>query len=93
MGGTYLWTNPVTGVGIDSTNPPANCQANPGIREIGWIDSGGGFSHVFAAPNSQSTLPAGSTPLGAMRGVPDVAFQASCTRWQPDRATARTSTT
>jgi subtilase family serine protease len=77
VGGTYLCTNPITGVGVDSTDPPANCQARPGVREIGWIDSGGGFSHIFAAPAYQATLPAGSTPIGAMRGVPDVAFQAS----------------
>jgi len=77
VGGTYLCTNPVTGTGIDSTDPPVNCQANPGVREIGWIDSGGGFSHVFAKPAYQDTLPAGSTSIGDMRGVPDVAFQAS----------------
>ena len=47
------------------------------MREIGWIDSGGGFSHVFARPSYQDMLPAGSTPIGAMRGVPDVAYKAS----------------
>ncbi|HZR51044.1 MAG TPA: S53 family peptidase [Streptosporangiaceae bacterium] len=77
VGGTYLCTNPVTGSGVDSTDVPAACQANPGVREVGWIDSGGGFSHVFAKPGYQDTLPAGSTPIGDMRGVPDVAFQAS----------------
>jgi subtilase family serine protease len=77
VGGTYLCTNPVTGAGIDNTDPPVNCQVNPAVREIGWIDSGGGFSHVFAKPAYQDTLPAGSTAIGAMRGVPDVAFQAS----------------
>jgi subtilase family serine protease len=77
VGGTYLCTNPVTGTGVDSADPPANCQANPGIREVGWIDSGGGFSNVFAKPGYQDTLPAGSTAIGGMRGVPDVAFQAS----------------
>jgi len=77
VGGTYLCTNPVTGAGIDNTDPPVNCQVNPGVREIGWIDSGGGFSHVFAKPAYQDTLPAGSTSIGDMRGVPDVAFQAS----------------
>ncbi len=76
VGGTYLCTNPVTGTGVDNTDPPANCQNQPN-REIGWIDSGGGFSHVFATPSYQDTLPAGSTPIGAMRGVPDVAYQAS----------------
>jgi len=77
VGGTYLCTNPVTGAGIDSTDPPANCDVSPAVREIGWIDSGGGFSHIFAKPAYQDTLPGGSTPIGAMRGVPDVAFQAS----------------
>jgi len=77
VGGTYLCTNPVTGTSVDSTDPPTNCQANPGVREIGWIDSGGGFSHIFAKPGYQNSLPAGSTPIGAMRGIPDVGFQAS----------------
>jgi subtilase family serine protease len=77
VGGTYLCTNPVTGTGVDSTDNPATCQANPGVREIGWIDSGGGFSSVFAKPSYQDTLPAGSTPITAGRGVPDVAYQAS----------------
>ncbi len=76
VGGTYLCTDPVTGIGVDSTDPPANCENQPN-REIGWIDSGGGFSHVFATPSYQDTLPAGSTAIGAMRGVPDVAYQAS----------------
>jgi subtilase family serine protease len=77
VGGTYLCTDPVTGSTIDSIDPPANCQANPGVREMGWIDSGGGFSHVFSAPSYQGNLPAGSTAIGTMRGVPDVAYQAS----------------
>jgi subtilase family serine protease len=77
VGGTYLCTDPLTGVGVDSTDPPANCQNNPGVREIGWIDAGGGFSSVFAKPDYQDTLPAGSTAIGDMRGIPDVAFQAS----------------
>ncbi len=77
VGGTYLCTNPSTGVGVDSTDPPANCQSNPGVRENGWIDSGGGFSSIFAKPSYQDALPAGSTAIGSMRGLPDVAFQAS----------------
>ena len=80
VGGTYLCTDPTTGTSVDTTDPPANCQpaANPtGAREVGWIDSGGGFSHVFAKPSYQDTLPAGSTAIGAMRGVPDIAYQAS----------------
>lgn len=62
---------------VDSADPPAKCQANPGQAEVGWTFSGGGFSHVFSKPAYQNTLPAGSTAIGAMRGVPDVAFQAS----------------
>jgi subtilase family serine protease len=77
VGGTYLCTDPVTGSGVDSVDPPSNCQTNPGVREIGWIDSGGGFSHIFAKPSYQNTLPNPSTPIGSMRGIPDVAFQAS----------------
>jgi subtilase family serine protease len=77
VGGTYLCTDPTTGGSIDSADPPVNCQNNPGVREVGWIDAGGGFSHVFARPSYQDTLPAGSTPVGAMRGVPDVGYQAS----------------
>jgi len=77
VGGTYLCKNPVTGTGVDSTDPPVNCQANPGVTEVGWIDSGGGFSHVFAKPSYQNTLPAGSTPIGSARGIPDVAYEAS----------------
>jgi subtilase family serine protease len=77
VGGTYLCTNPVTGIGVDSADPPTTCQNNSGVREIGWIDAGGGFSHVFATPSYQDSLPAGSTPIGTMRGVPDVAWQAS----------------
>jgi subtilase family serine protease len=67
----------VTGTTVDSTDPPVNCQVTPPTREIGWIDSGGGFSHVFAKPSYQDTLPTGSTSIGSTRGVPDVAFQAS----------------
>ena len=77
VGGTYLCTDPTTGLGIDSTDPPVNCQVTPPTREIGWIASGGGFSHVFATPTYQNALPPGSTAIGPMRGVPDVAFQAS----------------
>jgi len=77
VGGTYLCTDPVTGTGVDSVDPPAICMGFAGVREIGWIGSGGGFSNVFAKPAYQDTLPAGSTPIGATRGVPDVAFQAS----------------
>jgi subtilase family serine protease len=79
VGGTYLCTDATTGTSVDSVSPPANCQSHPGVREVGWIDAGGGFSHVFSQPSFQNTLPPGSTafPAPAMRGVPDVAYQAS----------------
>ena len=76
VGGTYLCTNPFTGMGVDNTDPPTECQGQPN-REFAWIDAGGGFSHVFAKPDYQNSLPAGSTPIGASRGVPDIAYQAS----------------
>jgi subtilase family serine protease len=81
IGGTYLCTDPFNTVArvVDNTDPPAECQsaAFAGQAEAGWIGSGGGFSHVFSKPAYQGVLPAGSTPIGATRGVPDVAFQAS----------------
>jgi subtilase family serine protease len=87
VGGTYLCTDATTGTSVDSTSPPAACQANPGVREVGWIDSGGGYSILFPRPDYQKTLPPGSTYVGSsvgapgpntnMRGVPDVAYQAS----------------
>lgn len=79
VGGTYLCTDPTKTATrtVDSADPPANCPANPGQAEVGWTFSGGGFSHVFDKPAYQNTLPAGSKPIGSMRGVPDVAFQAS----------------
>jgi subtilase family serine protease len=77
MGGTYLCTDPNTGLGVDTSDPPASCNNTPPTREKGWIDAGGGFSHVFAKPSYQDALPAGSTAIDTMRGVPDVATQAS----------------
>jgi subtilase family serine protease len=87
VGGTYLCTDATTGTTVDSTSPPANCQAAPGVREIGWIDAGGGYSIDFSRPSFQNTLPSGSTYVGSsvgapgpnsnMRGVPDIAYQAS----------------
>lgn len=82
VGGTYLCTSATA-----ATNDPRTATAGPGGKcanpafagdaEVAWTFSGGGFSHVFSRPSYQDTLPAGSTPIGAMRGVPDVAFQAS----------------
>jgi len=87
VGGTYLCTDPlaaatkprtpyfVAGVGAkcgsDAFNP------NHNLAEVAWTFSGGGFSRVFSKPAYQQTLPAGSTPIGTMRGVPDIALQAS----------------
>ncbi|TMC28194.1 MAG: hypothetical protein E6J36_00435 [Chloroflexi bacterium] len=87
MGGTYLCTNAETGTTVDSASPPAACQSNPGVREVGWVGSGGGYSILFPRPAFQNTLPPGSTYVGSsagapglntnMRGVPDIAYQAS----------------
>jgi len=81
VGGTYLCTDPTATAArvTDSTDPPSKCRAFPGVAEVAWTFSGGGFSHVFAKPDYQSVLPAGSTSIGAMRGVPDIGLQASAT--------------
>jgi subtilase family serine protease len=87
VGGTYLCTDAQTGSTVDSASPPSTCQSNPGVREIGWVDGGGGYSILFGRPPYQNTLPAGSTftgtsigapgPNSNMRGIPDIAYQAS----------------
>jgi subtilase family serine protease len=79
VGGTYLCTDPnnIATRTVDGADPPAKCQANPTQAEVGWTFSGGGFSRVFSKPAYQNALPAGSTPIGNMRGVPDVGLQAS----------------
>jgi subtilase family serine protease len=80
VGGTYLCTNPTAGTNdprVATAGPGGRCPRFPGSAEIAWTFSGGGFSHVFSRPSYQDSLPAGSTPIGAMRGVPDVALQAS----------------
>ncbi len=89
VGGTYLCTDAVTGTSVDSANPPARCVANPGVREVGWVAGGGGYSIFFPRPDYQNNLPAGSSYTGTsagapgpnsnMRGVPDIAYQASAT--------------
>ena len=82
VGGTYLCTDPTATRRpriVDSVPPPAKCRAlQPGAwpRSAGSF-SGGGFSHVFAKPAYQNALPAGSTADRPMRGVPDIALQAS----------------
>jgi subtilase family serine protease len=87
VGGTYLCTDPNATANQPRTNYQrpgigAKCGSqryNPGgiYAEVAWTLSGGGFSHVFSRPSYQDTLPAGSTPIGSMRGVPDIGFQAS----------------
>jgi len=79
VGGTYLCTSATASAGrtVDSASPPTTCTSNPGQAEVAWIGAGGGFSHVFGRPDYQATLPAGSTAIGSLRGVPDVGFQAS----------------
>src|SRR5438552_3993864 len=47
VGATYLCTNASTGTSVDSVSPPVQCQSNPGVRAVGWIDSGGGYSILF----------------------------------------------
>jgi subtilase family serine protease len=82
VGGTTLCTDVFTGTTVDSVHPPVDCQQNAGQREVGWNGSGGGFSHVFARPSYQDSLPAGSTAIPAStRGVPDISMNASCTSY------------
>jgi subtilase family serine protease len=86
VGGTYLCTDANLGLSLDNVSPPATCQGQT-HREIGWIDGGGGYSILFPKPSYQDSLPAGSTFVGAsagapgpntdMRGIPDIAYQAS----------------
>jgi len=77
VGGTYLCTDGATGTTVDSSSAGGLCPKFPGQREVGWTFSGGGYSQDFARPSYQNTLPAGSTAIGAMRGVPDIGYQAS----------------
>ncbi len=69
VGGTSLTANPVTGAYIGETawNIP------PGGKAPFSSASGGGFSHLFARPAYQDGVPG----IGAGRGVPDVAGDAS----------------
>ena len=89
VGGTYLCTDPLNTSSrvVDSTDPPTNCRSHPGQAEVGWIASGGGYSILFPRPAFQNTLPPGSSFVGSsvgapgpntnMRGIPDVAYEAS----------------
>lgn len=78
VGGTNLCTNPITGVGLEPGGGPSACDVTPAQHDVAWQGSGGGFSEIFPRPPYQDALPAGSTFKGTMRGVPDVAWQASC---------------
>ena len=93
-GGTNLCTNPTTGIGIDdNTTGTSPCDnLTPAQHDVAWNGSGGGFSSIFAKPAYQDSLPAGSTPIGAMRGVPDIAWDASCSTfvWEYISATGFT---
>jgi subtilase family serine protease len=87
VGGTYLCTDPTAGDDQPRTKliipgAGAKCSSstfNPGgiYSEVAWTFSGGGYSSIFAKPQWQNMLPAGSSFTGSTRGVPDVAFQAS----------------
>jgi subtilase family serine protease len=79
VSGTYLCTDPNNTVSrvVDRLIPPGKCLSHPGVAEVGWTFSGGGFSHVFSRPSYQYVLPASSTYIDATSGVPDAAFQAS----------------
>jgi len=90
VGGTYHCTDPTNTTSppvTDSTDPPVQCQSHPGQPEVGWIAGGGGYSILFSRPDYQNNLPAGSSYVGSsvgapgpntnMRGIPDVAYQAS----------------
>jgi subtilase family serine protease len=87
VGGTRLCMDANTGLMVDNTSPPAVCQVHAGVREIAWPPSGGGYSILFSRPSFQNSLPPGSSYVGSsvgapgpnsnMRGVPDIAFQAS----------------
>jgi len=71
VGGTSLTANPVTGAYISET--AWNAPIVPGGKGDHSSASGGGFSHLFARPAYQDGVPG----IGAMRGVPDVAGDAS----------------
>jgi subtilase family serine protease len=67
-GGTTLTANPSTGAYTSETA----WDGETGITQT-FGASGGGFSHLYARPSYQDGVPG----IGAMRGVPDVAGDAS----------------
>ncbi len=76
-------TTPVEEVNLPASDPlvlaaggtslTANSVTGAYISETAWNGSGGGFSHLFARPAYQDGVPG----IGATRGVPDVAGDAS----------------
>jgi subtilase family serine protease len=71
VGGTSLTANPVTGAyGSETAYNTLPGRPAPGGSSSA---SGGGFSHLFARPAYQDGVPG----IGATRGVPDVAADAS----------------
>ena len=71
VGGTSLTANHATGAYISET--AWNLPPVPGGKSDHSEASGGGFSHLFAWPAYQDGVPG----IGAMRGTPDVAGDAS----------------
>jgi subtilase family serine protease len=71
VGGTSLTANHATGAYISET--AWNLPPVPGGKSDHSEASGGGFSHLFARPAYQDGVPG----IGAMRGTPDVAGDAS----------------
>jgi subtilase family serine protease len=71
VGGTSLTANPATGAYLSETA----WNTLPGLPSSGGNSdgSGGGLSHLFARPAYQDGVPG----IGATRGVPDVAGDAS----------------
>ncbi len=71
VGGTSLTANPATGAYISET--AWNVPPPPAGKGDHSSASGGGFSHLFARPDYQDGVPG----MDVMRGVPDVAGDAS----------------
>ncbi|MHB8247173.1 MAG: hypothetical protein ACYDGN_17885 [Acidimicrobiales bacterium] len=68
-GGTSLTANPVTGAYVSETALSSLPYVVDGHSEA----SGGGFSHIFARAAHQGGVPG----IGVMRGMPDIAGDAS----------------
>ena len=79
VGGTYLCTNPITGIGVDSADPPPACQTHACFREVGWIDSGGGYSILFPRPSYQVRPPCLDSYCAL---IPSRTHRSSSTTWR-----------